>query len=89
MLVLLIHTFDLENIVRLVPILSHGNARLKSGFFIDNDILLPNMLAETIVTQRIVYEALQKAGGPAKVSITLELMNMVQNSHKTYTHAQE
>ena len=89
MLVLLIHTFDLENIVRLVPILSHGNARLESGFFIDNDILLPNMLAETIVTQRIVYEALQKAGGPAKVSITLELMNMVQNSHKTYTHAQE
>ena len=47
------------------------------------------MLAETIVTQRIVYEAVQKAGGPVKVSITLELMNMVKNSYKTYTHAQE
>lgn len=47
------------------------------------------MLAETIVTQRIVYEAVQKAGGPVKVSITLELMNMVKNSYKTYAQEEK
>ena len=60
------HTFDLESIVRLVLILSHGNVRVESGFSINDDILLLNMLAETIVIQRIVHDAVQKAGGPTK-----------------------
>ena len=67
------HTVDLESIVRLVLILSHGNGRVESGFSINDDILLPNMLAETIVTQRIVHDPVQEAGGPTKVAITSEL----------------
>ena len=83
------HTVDLESIVRLVLVLSHGNARVESGFSINDDILLPNMLAETTVTQRIVHDAVQKAGGPTKVAITSELMKMVKNSHRTYTAAKD
>ena len=83
------HTVDLENIVRLVLILSHGNARVESGFSINDDILPPNMLAETTVTQRIVNDVVQKAGGPTKVAITSELMKMVKNSHRTYTAAKD
>ena len=38
-------TIDLENIVRIVLLLSHGNARVESGFSINGDILIPNMLS--------------------------------------------
>ena len=38
-------------------VLSHGNARVESGFSINDDMLLPNMLSESIIAQRIVYEA--------------------------------
>ena len=80
-------TVDLENIVRLVMIISHGNARVESGFSVNDDILLPNMLEETIVSQRIVYEGVQKAGGPTKIEVTPDMMKMVKNSHRTYTNA--
>lgn len=83
------NTVDLQNIVRLILILSHGNARVESGFSINDDILLPNMLAETIVSQRIVFEAVQRAGSPNKVEITRQLMKMVRNSHKSYSVAQD
>ena len=66
------NTVDLENIVRVVLIFSHGNTRVESGFSINDNILLPIVLAETIVTQRIVYEAVQKAGGPNKVIVNSE-----------------
>ena len=66
-------TLDLENIVGIVMILSHGNARVESGFSINDDMLLPNMLSESIIAQRIVYEAVSKAGGAADVDITKEM----------------
>ena len=62
--------------------MSHGNASVGSGFSVNGDIILPNMLAETIVAQRIVYENVRKAGGPTHVIITPEMIKMVRNAHK-------
>ena len=70
-------TLDLENVVRLVLILSHGNARVESGFSIYNDILSENMLEESIVSQRIVYEGVHKAGSAEDVEITPEMLKTV------------
>ena len=54
------NTFDFENIVRLVLILSNGNSRAESGFSIIDNILLSNMLTEIIVIQIITYKTVQK-----------------------------
>lgn len=83
------NTFDFENIVRLVLILSNGNSRAESGFSIIDNILLSNMLTEIIVIQIITYKTVQKKGGANKVSINPELMKMVKDSHRTHTHAWE
>ena len=48
------NSIDLESVVRLILMLSHGNARVEAGFPIDANILSPNMLEESIITQRIV-----------------------------------
>ena len=61
----------------------------KQGFFINADILSPNMLEESIITQRIVYEAVSKVGGPTKVIIDRELLKLVEDSHRQYAAAQE
>ena len=42
----------------------------------------------SIIAQRIVYEAVSKAGGAADVDITKE-MRKVRKSHRQYTVAQE
>ena len=78
---------DLKNVVRLVLILSNGNARVDSGFSINSDILLENMLEETIVSQRIVYKGVHRSGGPTKVEITPEMLKMVGTSHRRYKAA--
>ena len=75
---------DLENVVRLVLLLSHGNARVESGFSINSDILLENMLKETIVSRRIVYEGVHRSRGPTKVEIPPEMLKMVGTSRRRY-----
>ena len=46
------NTFDVESIVRLILILSHGNARVETGFSESDDILLPNMLTEILFLKK-------------------------------------
>ena len=62
---------------------------MQAGFSINGDISSPNMLEESIITQRIVHEAVSKAGGPTKVIIDWELLKMVKDSHRQYAAAQE
>ena len=61
--------------------MSHGNASVESVFSVNRDIILPNMLEETIVAQRIVYENIR---WPTHVIITPEMIKMVRNAHKQY-----
>ena len=65
------HVFiDLEDVVRIVLILSHGNARVESGFSVNGDILVEKMLASTVVALRLVYEGIERAGGVTKMEVT-------------------
>ena len=41
-------TAQLEKIVRMIVIISHGNARVEAGFSVNDDILIPNQ-AEKII----------------------------------------
>lgn len=75
---------ELSKVVRVILILSHGNARVESGFSINGDILLPNMMEDTVIAQRLVYEGIHKAGGVTHVVITDEMVKMVRNSYRMY-----
>ena len=77
-------TVDLENVVWLILIISHGNARVESGFSINEEILAPNQLAHSIISQRIVYEAVSKAGSAVNVDITPDMIKAVKKSHKLF-----
>ena len=80
---------DLLNIIRLVLVISHGNDRVESGFSINGDIILPNMLCESIVAQRIVYEAVAEAGNATKVLIDEEMITYVRDASRQNTLAEQ
>jgi len=46
---------ELWSIVKLVLMLSHGNASIESGFSENSDILVDNLHEESLVVQWIVY----------------------------------
>ena len=61
---------ELFIIVKLVCILSHGNATIESGFSINSDVLVENLLEKSVVAQRQVYDGIHHSGGVLKVDIT-------------------
>lgn len=46
--------------------------------------MLTNMLERTVVAQRIVYNALQRYGGPTSVPISRQLLNQARSNHSAY-----
>jgi hypothetical protein len=80
---------DLFAVVKLVLILSHGNATVEGGFSINGDMLVENLHEESLVAQRTVYDAVQSAGGLSSVQIDKTLLSFVRGSHARYLQALE
>jgi len=51
---------ELWGIVKLVLMLSLGNASVESGFSLNSDILVDNLHEESLVARRIMYDTIQK-----------------------------
>ena len=66
--------------LKLCLILSHGNARLESGFSINSEIIENNLKESSRVLQRMVYEGIMKKGGIMKVDISNEMTDYVGRS---------
>ena len=54
---------ELQFMVRQVLILSHGIARVESGFSINKSLLQENMKNASLVAQRIVIDVIQHNSG--------------------------
>ena len=68
---------ELFSFVKLVCILSHGNATVESGFSINSDVLVENLLEKSVVAQRQVYDGIHHSGGVLEVDITKSLIKSV------------
>lgn len=78
---------DLFSVVKLVLILSHGNAFVESGFSVNDDLLVSNLHEESIIAQRQVFDSVKAAGGHLNVQITQQLRNFVRCSYAAYQKA--
>ena len=79
----------LEEVVKLCIILSHGIARVESGFSVNELLLDVNMKNQSLVAQRIVYEEVMKEGGPIKADIDNVMMKPFKRSNRRYKVALE
>ena len=46
---------ELTQVIKIVFIISHGNVRVKSDFWVNKDILLTNMMEQTVIAV-VVHE---------------------------------
>jgi hypothetical protein len=70
-----------------VLVLSHGNANVESGFSVNKNILVENLHEESLIAQRVVYDAINAAGGVLEVNVTKGMMHSVRAARSRYDDA--
>ncbi len=61
-------------------VLSHGNAAVERGFSINKECLVENLQQHSLVSQRIVYDAVIAAGGILNMNIDKSMILSVRNA---------
>ncbi|KAH8031778.1 hypothetical protein HPB51_020849 [Rhipicephalus microplus] len=74
----------LWKVIRLFLVLSHGQATVERGFSVNRQVSVENLKDISYVSQRIVCDAVSKAGGILNVAITKELRKSVAAAHNRY-----
>ena len=80
-------TRELWTVVKQVLILSHGNASVESEFSINSSILVENMHEDSVVVQRLVYDAIQSVGGILQVDINQSIQQFARSARSCYEDA--
>lgn len=75
---------ELWSVVKMMLILSHGNATVESGFSVNGSILVENLQEHSVVAQRVVYDSIQAAGGIMNVTIDKSMMQYVRSARSAY-----
>ena len=75
-----------REIVKIVLILSHGNARVEGGVSINEDMLSEIMPEEALVAHRIIYDGVVNNGGLKNVKVDKEMIKYVDKAHSQYLH---
>ena len=80
------HRFSsLSKVLKMLLILSHGQAQVERGFTTNKQQLDDNMSCDTLVAQRIVHDhMLSHDIKPHQVEMTSRLMEFVKNARKNY-----
>ncbi|KFM82820.1 hypothetical protein X975_20301, partial [Stegodyphus mimosarum] len=80
---------ELWNVVKLVLILSHGNATVESGFSVNNDMLVENLQETSLTAMRTVYDAIKVNGGVMNINITPDMLRYARSAGGAYHQALE
>ena len=76
---------ELAEVFKIVLILSHGQAQVERGFSVNDELLDVNMLAKTLIAQRIVHDHMCSEGIKAhELNINPSLLGHVKDARKRY-----
>lgn len=74
----------LQKTVKLLLILSHGQATVERGFSVNKEVECENMKEKTLVAQRLVYDHIKQVDGVLNVHITNQLIVSAANARQKY-----
>ena len=74
----------IRSVFQIVFLLSHGNARVESGFSVNADMLVENLKEESLIAQRRVYDLIVSSGGVLNVNITSGIVTYARKAHSRY-----
>lgn len=77
------------SLVKMILIMSHGNAFLERGFSINSECILENQSEESLVALRQVHDAVTVAGGVTSINVTKSLIHSARNAHARYVEFME
>ena len=77
----LFRPLELNEVVEIVLILLHGNARVEADLSINEDMLSENMSEEALVAHRIIYDGVVNSGGLENIKVDKEMMKYVDKAH--------
>lgn len=78
---------ELRALLRMIFILSHGNASLERGFSVNKECLLENLSETSLVAQRQIYDAVTNLGEVEDLEIPKKLIQSCRNSRQRYEEA--
>jgi hypothetical protein len=81
--------YDLWVVVKLILIVSHGNASVESGFSVNSGFLVENLREESLVCQRQVHDDVLAAGGILSVPMEKSLLQLARSARSRYRAALE
>jgi hypothetical protein len=76
--------YDLWLSIKIVVVLSHGNAADEAEFSINRDLLVENLHEESVISQRQVYDAVKLAGGVVSVIVNKKMIQYVRGARGRY-----
>ena len=74
----------LLTVVKLLLLLSHGQASVERGFSVNKETIADNLSQKALVGRRVICDHVRTVGGVLNVSIAKELMQSVSFSRKKY-----
>lgn len=77
----------LWKVITMSLIMSHGNACVEGGFSVNKELLLPNLLQESIEAQRQILDGISAEGCFQNVALTKELFGYVRMARRRYRDA--
>lgn len=80
---------QLFNVLKMMLILSHGNASVESGFSVNKDVLVENLEELSLISQRMVYDTVRHYGGALTVEFTSDLMKSARSARTRYRESLE
>jgi hypothetical protein len=72
------------SVMKIILILSHGNASVESGFSINGDLLVENLKEESVVAQRQAYDGISVSGSVLNVNIDTRLIQLARTARRRY-----
>ena len=75
---------EIWGVFLIVFILSHGNARVESGFSVNADMLVENLKEESLIAQCRVYNSMVASEGVLNVNIISGMLTYARQSHSRY-----
>ena len=79
---------NLRAVIKMFLILSHGNASLERGFSINKEILVENLKHESLIAQRVIYDAVTDAGGLIPTfNISKSMVQSMRSAYSRYKEA--
>ncbi|KAL2094403.1 hypothetical protein ACEWY4_009122 [Coilia grayii] len=72
------------HVVKMLLVLSHGQARVERGFSINKELIVENQKEASLIAQRLIVGHVRSVGGVTNVAITKELLLSVAGARQRY-----